>query len=73
MRQRISAVPLRIFARFSPLGSEIIWPEQDSLNIKTLQFTFCLRSILQRHLANAVTTPSTVRHAAADVGGGSIS
>ena len=32
-----------------------------------------LRGILQRHLANAITTPSTVRHAAADVGGGSIS
>jgi len=33
MRQRISAVPWPIFARFSSLGNEIIRPEQDSFSI----------------------------------------
>ena len=40
----------------------IIKTLKKTLNIKTLQFTFCLRSILQRHLANAITTPSTFFH-----------
>ena len=30
MCQRISAIPWPIFEQFSPLGSEIMWPEQDS-------------------------------------------
>ena len=40
MRQRISAVPLAIFARFSPLGNEVIRPEQDSFRLFDIVLRF---------------------------------